>query len=316
VLLDFLKIQKLEKDKAMKIINSKSKTKSDWTDKIMNESFEKFASLNINSGKIKCPINNSLISTSNCELCEYCKGINLKIASSNEVVICEYDYKNNKEIEASNPVEKFATSNNKPDIDLSEDGTFGSIFKRDRLLQEEANEEDLASTGKIVSAKNVGMQGVDGTSLFISEKNNSIFSPDNLEKLEKLISKEKEVKVSERKKDLENKESRKKEWEVDKEKELSTIEHFAQTLIKPISHEIGNHNQKIGDYSFSTFENIDKKLSSIEELTEGEKLKDKKAERKESISRAAKKDNWEEDSNKTTSTSKIFDELCKTLLGE
>jgi len=298
----------------MKIINAQTKKTSDWTQDIVKSSMQKEASLLVSSGKIICPITNESISTINCELCDYCSGIGLKLADSSERVRCTYSFATNNNEKEIDSLNKFSSS----DIDLEKDIDgidLKGIFAKNEL-KDNFEQEERMSGNRIVSAKNISTDEFEGSSNFISQYNNSIFNQEKLEELD-VIAKNKALE-KQKQKDmlLASRKEKESEWIVEKEKELKELNFSKHNLAKAISHELESNNPDVGEYKFSAFDNIQDRLDKIPEKTYGEMLKEQKNDRKNSISRTAQKDEWEEDSKSAVTSDSILNNFFYSLFNE
>lgn len=303
----------------MKIIKTDSRNDSKWTNKIVEAKSKKFSSIQVNAGKVMCPMTNGLISTINCELCEFCKGIDLNIASSKEFIKCAKKESSelNKTAEVDEVERLFVSEklNNKNEDTLSLDD-FKSIFANSNSKLEDINENDIMNSNKIVSAKNINESKSGGTPGPISKFNNSIFDSNILKNLNESYAKEEEIKTSQKLvKEKEEQEARK-EWEKDLKNKLGEIGYSPKGKIMSISHEAKANNPDVSEYKFSVFDNIDEKLKNIPELTDGEKLKQQSKKRKQDISRTKEEYDWESNYQNSISSSKITNSLYKTLFGE
>jgi len=294
----------------MKIINAKSKKPSDWAQGIVNASIQKDASLQVNTGKVLCPMTGKTISTINCELCKHCSGIDFKLASSTEHVRCSYSYDTGDKDSAADPMEKFQTSSIQEKVSLDPEA-IKSIFAKSK--PEDFNEEEGMSERKIVSAKNISEDEFEGSKSFVSEYNNSIFNPKVLAELEGLAQKEASEEIKNKKSASQTESERRSEWMEDRKRELEEIDYEPKTSTRSISNDTESNNPDVGDYKFSMFGDIDEKLGKIPNLTDGEMLKSQKEERKRDISREAKKDGWEKDSKSPKTSSQIVDGYFTSL---
>lgn len=299
----------------MKVITAKTKKSSDWTQDIVEASIQKEASLGVNVGKVICPMTNKLVSTVSCELCQHCKGIDFKLASATENVRCTYFYDTGDKEDSVDSMEKFHTSNVKEQDQITPDD-LKSIFAKNEP-EYDFTEEDRMSESKIVSAKNLSEDEFEGSSSFISEYNNSIFDSGTLSKLADMAEQEQLEKEAKDKEAAQEEAERRSEWMTDRAQELEDIKYTHQTAMKSISHEAEASNPDVGDYKFSVFDNIEEKLDSIPDRTDGELLKEQKADRKRSISRKSKKDDWEsQDKSPTTSASIVGNFFGNLFEGE
>lgn len=295
----------------MRIIDVKKKKSSDWTKDIVKASIKKEASLQVDSGEVTCPMTGGLRSTINCELCQHCSGINLKIASASEVVKCTYTYDIDTKDE-SDLTEKFAISSTPKGTDLSS-VDLKSIFAKSEL-EDNFDPEESMSNNKIVSAKNISEDEFEGSSNFVSEYSNSVFNPNTLAELESVTEQIKADKKADVEKAKITASERRSEWLTDREKELEGINYTPSgSLTKSISHESLASNPDVGEYKFSMFSDIKDKLESIPDRTQGEFLKEQHADRKKSISRTASNDDWENEDKSPTTSSKIVEDFFGSL---
>jgi hypothetical protein len=156
----------------MKIIKTDIKNNSKWAGDIIEASAKKFSSLDVNSGKVMCPLSNSLISTTSCEICGYCKGISFSMASNKEFIKCAHKDSQNivqsmdEEIDRLYISEKFSE-----DDELTKPEDFRSIFAHSSNKFEDTEYSDLMNSNRIVSSKNISENEQDGTSNFVSKFN-------------------------------------------------------------------------------------------------------------------------------------------------
>lgn len=298
-----------------KIFSSKGRNNSDWTEKIVESSQQKTASIKVVAGTVKCPMTGKTQSTLNCELCNHCSGSNIKVASSEEFIHCQYKY-NNREVKEFDTMDKFISTANKQDLENISQEDFKSVFAREQK-ENDFVEEEILSQQKVVSSGNdVSSKLATGPQGYIPEWNNSIFDSDALDKFaEKEIAKEAEAQESKRKIEAEKAE-KKANWDADYAEKLREIGYEPSNSIKSIAHESVPTNPDVSDHKFSIFDNIDEKLASIPSHTQGEKFASQAEERKEKIARKKEEDNSWEEVKKGTSTSKIMDSFIDTLLSK
>ena len=299
----------------MKIITAKTKESSDWTQNIVKSSIQKEASLGVNSGKVFCPKTGKTTSTIHCELCQHCAGIDFKLASATENIKCTHAYDTGDKGATIDSAEKFqSTSVKKQEPINTED--LKSVFARSEL-EDNFTEKEKMSEHQIVSAKNISEDEFEGSGHFVSKYNNSVFNPEVLAELEASAKKEDLEKEAEVKETARAESDRRSEWMADREKELDDIDYMPQPLItKSIAHESKASNPDVGEYKFSVFDNIQKRLDGIPDRTQGELLKEQKEDRKKSISREAKKDDWESEDKSSKTSNIIVGEFFDSLFEE
>jgi hypothetical protein len=291
----------------MKVIKSQNRKSSDWTQKFVEASQTKIASLSVEAGKVSCPLQGKTATTLNCELCQYCQGFELKASSMRETIKCSYKYDSNAQEEPADVREKFISQHvGDSEKSLEVDPTyFDSEFKV-RKANNYTDEEALSmNSSRVVSSKD-GDQEEYGTKMVTSKYNNSIFDSEALVKLNEAgIQAEEDAKNAKIAMAVERKE-RKSEWERDHKIDLGEIGYTPSTMTKNISGTFtaegddvksrvaSSNNPDISEYKFSLFdEDIEKKVSDIAEKTAGEKLADQSKQRTASIGRDQKSSDWE-----------------------
>jgi len=305
----------------MKIIKTEEKQDSQWATGLVEASIPKYASLSVSNGKIMCPLKNMLVSTVNCEICQFCTGIDFITATNTEVIKCAHKNSHNIKQSKVDEVDRLFVSDSKEREKQRTDGVTAedlkSIFARSTSKFDEIDEEDLMNGSKIVSAKNITENENDGTSSFIPKVSNSIF---NSEIIKNMIEEQKQEDDTRDKKIAEAKVEKakaKREWEDETHKSLSEIGYEPKGPIMSISHETEASNPDISEYKFSIFDNnLEDKVKNIPELTDGEKLKSQADQRRENISRTKIKDDWESNHSKNTTTSEIVKGFFDKMLGE
>lgn len=302
----------------MKIIKTNAKNESQWTERMVEASVKKYSSLTVEAGKVFCPLTNSMSSTINCELCQFCKGVDFNVATSMESIRCAHKESANVKTARKDEVERLYVSEdvNKKESDITPDD-LKSIFARSTQKFEDIEDSELMNGNRIVSAKNINESESDGTSNFVPKFSNSIFNSENIAQLI-ASQKEKEEADAEKAQEIQaQSEADRKSWETDTKEALDDIGYEHKSKIMSISHEAEASNPDISEYKFSIFDGgLKEKLDAIPELTDGEKLKSQADERRQNISRAKAEDNWESDAQKSVSTSQIVKDFFDNMLGE
>jgi hypothetical protein len=314
----------------MKIIKSQNRNSSDWTQKFVQASQEKVASLSVEAGSVYCPLKGNVpASTLNCEMCNYCQGIELQASTMREFIKCSYNYESNVKVatKTDDIDEKFVTQHvsdreKAKDIDPE---FFESEFKLGKKENDWTAEENAAMHGsRVVSSKDNDQEEYGGR-MVASKYNNSIFDSEALLKLNeagKQAEEDARVKAAELQAE---KQERKAQWEQDHKIELDEIGYSPSTMTKNISGThvadgdnvnekvVASNNPDVSEYKFSIFDtNIQEKVDGIAEKTAGEQLKDQASQRKASIGRAEKESDWERVS-KPTSVDSMTDNFFQSL---
>jgi len=301
----------------MKIIKTDTKNDSKWASDIVTAKSKKFSSLSIESGRVFCPLSNGEISTTNCELCDFCSGFDFNIANNQESIKCAHKESKNVKKASPDEVNRLYVSekaNEKENIISPND--LKSIFARSTSKFDDVDESDIMNGNRVVSAKNINESDSDGTSNFVSKFSNSIFDSNVISNLEETYKDEETEKQDSIKQSQLEKENSMREWEDDEKKSLGDIGYEPKGTIMSIAHEASASNPDVSEYKFSIFDNADDRLNKIPEFTDGEKLKTQSKKRKEDISREKKEDDWESNHSNTISTSKMVKGFFDNMLGE
>jgi len=302
----------------MKIIRTEGKNDSSWANSIVEAGTKKFSSLSVSAGQVTCPLTNGIVPTLNCEICNYCQGVDFNLETSMESIKCAHKESANVKTAQVDEVERLYVSEK---ANEKEEGTIlpedlKSIFAKSTAKFDDIEDADLMNASKIVSAKNLSENESDGTSGFVPKYSNSIFDSEAIVKLEEAQKAEDDERDERIKQAQVDKAKSKREWEDDTQSELKEIGYQHKGSIMSIAHEAKANNPEVSEYKFSIFDSADERLRNLPELTKGEQLKDQAKERKENISRPQETDDWESKHADTISTSKIVSSFFDDMLGE
>jgi hypothetical protein len=289
----------------MKIIKTNSKSESPWSSKMVEASIPKYSSLSVSAGSVYCPMTNGNASTINCEICQHCQGVDFNTENNSETIRCAHKESANIKTANKDEVDRLYVSEKPVEDKTVTPEDLKSIFARSTSKYCDLSEKDQMNAHSVISAKNINESDSDGTANFVPKYSNSIFDSEAIGKLveeQKLVDEKKIQSKAESK--LKQKESSK-EWERDTKEILMATGYEPKGMTKSTSSETESNNPDVSEYKFSIFENIDDKLKNMTELTDGEKLKSQSKTRKENISRAKTKDDWESNHSKNTTTSGI-----------
>jgi hypothetical protein len=305
----------------MKINKISNHQPSDWTQNIVEASTKKQASIQVEAGKVSCPLANAKISSMNCEICKHCKGSDFKTASSAEYISCSYGYEQKQEKVDS--MSKFVSAKSSERIDKntneSSEGEvtvddFKSFFAKSKQLDNFA-EEEIISKNQIISSKD-GEVETDCSANFMPRNANSIFNPEVIAQLEESERESESKRVEARKQSDEELADKKASWNTHASEKLAEIGYVPTGTVKNTESTIEDtkfSNPDVGEYKFSVFDNIDEKVGLIPEKTEGEKLKEASDDRRDGISRDKKEDEWQSVKEQKT-TSSVTENFLERIL--
>lgn len=260
-------------------------SRSNWADKLVEASRKKFASREVTSGSVSCPLSNSVISSKNCELCSFCVGNSFSVSAGKDSIECSYGFQKEASLNEAKTTEGKECV--KPE-DLK------GFFAKDERT--DFTEADILSNKSVTASLSNDEFKYDGN--IISANTNSIFNSEALSQLEQdEINKEAEladVRAKEEKIRLESKKS----WDTDAYNRLANVGYTPDDGLKNTTSSTEGAvatNPEVSEYNLSIFDsNLKSKIDSIPEKTAGEKLKSLSEERKRSISRDVKRDSdWE-----------------------